>query len=140
VRSFAGGRTVRYDAPPDGWFAEENKRQLCFPMIESAAALADIDAILALPTVDGVFVGPSDLALSRGRDKYRFDAADQADLKTIAAAAKAADKPWIMPAWTAGERKLSAELGADWRVVADETGSIYTGLEAVLAAMKGQDT
>jgi 4-hydroxy-2-oxoheptanedioate aldolase len=140
TRSFAGGRTVRYDAPPDGWFAAENERQLCFPMIESAQALADIDAILGLDTVDGVFVGPSDLALSRGRDRYRFDAADQADLKVIAEAANAAGKAWIMPAWTAGERELSAELGAAWRVVADETGSIYTGLETVLAAMKGQDT
>jgi 4-hydroxy-2-oxoheptanedioate aldolase len=136
-RSFAGGRTVRYDAPPDGWFETENRRQLCFPMVETAQALADIDAILGLATVDGVFVGPSDLALSRGRDRYRFDAADQADLKIIAKAAKAAGKPWIMPAWTAGERKLSAELGAAWRVVADETGSIYAGLETVLAAMKG---
>ena len=139
-RSFAGGRTVRYDAPPDGWFAAENTRQLCFPMVESAAALADIDAILALPTVDGVFVGPSDLALSRGRDRYRFDAADQADLKVIAEAARAAGKPWIMPAWTPGERKLSAELGAAWRVVADDTGSIYVGLVAALTSIKGNGT
>jgi 4-hydroxy-2-oxoheptanedioate aldolase len=139
-RSFAGGRTVRYDAPPDGWFAAENERQLCFPMIESAAALADIDAILGLATVDGVFVGPSDLALSRGRDRYRFDAADQADLRAIAEAANAAGKTWIMPAWTAGEQELSAELGAQWRVVADETGSIYSGLASVLDAMKGHDT
>jgi hypothetical protein len=42
-----------------------------------------------------------------------------------------------MPAWTPGERKLSAELGAAWRVVADETGSIYMGLEAALTSIKG---
>ena len=135
TRSFAGGRTVAYDAPADGWFEAENRRQLCFPMIESAAALADIDAILALDTVDGVFVGPSDLALSCGRDRYRFSAEDRQDLKTIAGAAAAAGKPWIMPGWTAGERKLARTLGTAWMVIADETGSIHSGLAAALEAI-----
>ena len=138
TRSFAGGRTVAYDAPPDGWFEAENRRQLCFPMIESAAALADIDAILALDTVDGVFVGPSDLALSRGRDRYRFSAEDQEELETIAGAAAAAGKPWIMPGWTAGERILARTLGTAWMVVADETGSIHSGLAAALEAIAAE--
>ena len=135
TRSFAGGRTVAYDAPADGWFEAENRRQLCFPMIESAAALADIDAILALDTVDGVFVGPSDLALSCGRDRYRFSAEDRRDLETIAGAAAAAGKPWIMPGWTAGERILARKLGTAWMVIADETGSIHSGLAAALEAI-----
>ncbi len=137
-RSFAGGRTVAYDAPPDGWFEAENRRQHCYPMIESAAALADIEAILALDTVDGVFVGPSDLALSCGRDRYRFSAEDRGDLETIARAACAAAKPWIMPGWTAEERRLARTLGTAWMVVADETGSIHTGLSATLAAIDGE--
>ena len=134
-RSFAGGRTVAYDAPTDGWFEAENRRQLCFPMIESAAALADIDSILALDTVDGVFVGPSDLALSCGRDRYRFSAEDRRDLETIASAAAAAGKPWIMPGWTAEERILARKLGTAWMVIADETGSIHSGLAAALEAI-----
>jgi 4-hydroxy-2-oxoheptanedioate aldolase len=38
----------------------------CIPMIETAAALADIDAICATPGVDGVYAGPVDLAISLG--------------------------------------------------------------------------
>lgn len=37
---------------------------LCFLIIETAQALAELDEILALEGVDGVYVGPKDLALS----------------------------------------------------------------------------
>jgi 2-keto-3-deoxy-L-rhamnonate aldolase RhmA len=35
-------------------------------MIESAAAVADIDAILKTPGLDGIMVGPADLAVTMG--------------------------------------------------------------------------
>ncbi len=138
TRSFAGGRTVRYGAPPEGWYESENRRQHCYPMIESATALTDIEKILALETVDGVFVGPSDLALSHGRDGYRFDDVDRNDLARIAHVAKSCRKPWIMPGWTAAERQLSRELGVSWMVVADELGSMFSGLAATLAALEAE--
>ncbi|MGH6720239.1 MAG: aldolase/citrate lyase family protein, partial [Alphaproteobacteria bacterium] len=103
-RSFAGGRTVGYGAPGADYFQGENRRTQCLPMVETAAALADLAAILALPTVDGVFVGPSDLSLDRGRGAYRQTEADARDLTAIALAARAAHKPWVMPAWTSAER------------------------------------
>ncbi|MEX2647805.1 MAG: aldolase/citrate lyase family protein, partial [Alphaproteobacteria bacterium] len=95
-RSFAGGRTVGYDAPGEDFFDSEDKRTQCLPMIESAAALADVAAIASLATVDGLFVGPSDLSLARGRGKYRQTEADAADLAAIAAAARAAAPPWVL--------------------------------------------
>jgi len=39
----------------------------CVIMIETMAAVADLAAIVAVPGVDAVFVGPSDLSLSSGR-------------------------------------------------------------------------
>ena len=128
VRSFAGTRTAKYGGAPQSYFDGENIRTKCFPMIESKEALADVEKILALPTVDGVFPGTSDLSLSSGRGAYKNTDADKRDLKRIAAAAKAAGKPWIMPAWTRPERAFAQELGCDWMVVVDETGSLYTGL------------
>jgi 4-hydroxy-2-oxoheptanedioate aldolase len=135
-RSFAGGRTVAYDAPSDDFFDAENRRTRCQPMIESAAALADVSTILDLPTVDGVFVGPSDLSLSRGRGKYRQTPEDSHDLETVARAASDAGKPWIMPGWTRAERLAARRLGAAWMVVADETGAFLAGLSETLAACR----
>ena len=132
VRSFAGTRTAKYGGVSPDWYAAENARIKCFPMIESKEALADVEKILALPTVDGCFPGTSDLSLSSGRGAYRNTDEDKRDLKRIAAAAKAAGKPWIMPAWTRTERAFAQELGCAWMVVVDETGSLYTGLSQAL--------
>ena len=131
-RSFAGTRTAKYGGVTQSWYEAENARTKCFPMIESKEALADVEKILALPTVDGVFPGTSDLSLSSGRGAYKNTDEDKRDLKRIAAAAKAAGKPWIMPAWTRPERVFAQELGCDWMVVVDETGSLYTGLSQAL--------
>ncbi|GAB1364267.1 aldolase/citrate lyase family protein [Rhodobacter sp.] len=128
-RSFSGTRPARYDAVTQDYYERQNTETKCYPMVESAEALADIDAILALPTVDGVFVGPSDLSLSRGRGAYMKTTADFDDLRTIAAACAKAGKPWIMPAWSQVERDLATELGAAFMVTVDEYGAIWTGLE-----------
>jgi 4-hydroxy-2-oxoheptanedioate aldolase len=87
-RSFAGGRTARYGGFDDAWVTAQDAKTRVYPMIEDAGALYDIDAILALDTVDGVFVGPSDLSLRRERGAYSRNDADFADLRTIADAAR----------------------------------------------------
>ncbi len=127
-RSYAAGRIVRYSALKDGFFVGENKKVKCYPMVESSAALKDIEAILSLPTVDGLFVGPSDLALSRGRPTYCFNDDDRSDIAVIADAAKKYQKPWIMPAWTENERAFSRDYKADWMVVLSEQGVACDGL------------
>lgn len=127
-RSFAGGRIVSYGAMPADFAVTENRRVQCLPMIESAEALADVEAILALPTVDGVFLGPTDLALSRGRPTYSFGETDRQDLERVAHAAKASGKPWVMPAWTQAERRWARELQAQWSVVLDEHGVLCAGV------------
>jgi len=127
-RSFSGTRPARYNAVSPDYYERENTNTRCYPMVESAAALRDVEAILALPTVDGLFVGPSDLSLDSGRGAYRNTDEDKADLRRVAEAAKAAGKPWIMPAWTRTERTYATDLGASLLVVADEFGSIMSGL------------
>lgn len=41
-----------------------NQTVLTFAMVETAEALANLDEILSVPGLDGVFVGPGDLGLS----------------------------------------------------------------------------
>src|SRR4029453_9099441 len=55
VRSFSGTRPAKYVGGPQSYFEGENIRTKCFPMIESKEAVADVEKILALPTVDGCF-------------------------------------------------------------------------------------
>ncbi len=44
--------------------AAANDSVLCIPMIETAAAVAAIDDILAVPGIDAIYVGPADLSLT----------------------------------------------------------------------------
>ena len=43
-----------------------NEEVLCIPMIETREAMEGMDAILDVPGIDAVYVGPSDLAFSYG--------------------------------------------------------------------------
>jgi 4-hydroxy-2-oxoheptanedioate aldolase len=137
TRSYAGARTVRYKAPVDTYFEDENRLTRCFPMVESREALADIAAILALPSVDGIFLGPSDLSLSRGRGKYRFSGEDRGDALAVRDACAAAGKPWLMPAWRKDEQSFAREQGADVVIVVEQQAAMYIGLEqAFMSARK----
>lgn len=48
------------------YHAKANGEMLTFAMIETAAGLANVQAIVATPGLDGVYVGPSDLSLAIG--------------------------------------------------------------------------
>lgn len=114
-RSLAGGRAMDYRMQPDTWFEDTNKRTRCFAMIETAGALRDVVEIAALPTVDGLFPGPTDLSLRRERGMYKRTDADWVDLETIAKAAKSQGKSLVFPAWSAEDRKLALDdLGASF--------------------------
>jgi 4-hydroxy-2-oxoheptanedioate aldolase len=132
-RSFAGGRTTSYGGFDDAWVRRQDTGTRCLPMIEDAGALEQVAEILALPTVDGVFVGPSDLSLRRDRGAYRRVEGDFADLARIAGAAAAAGKPWVLPAWSGPEKSFALEYGADQIVVTMEFTALGEGLRSALA-------
>jgi 4-hydroxy-2-oxoheptanedioate aldolase len=138
LRSSSGGRNSGYRGTNDSYFSEQNARVKCWPMIETAEALADAAAIAKLPTVDGLFAGPTDLSLTRGRARYSFSAEDQTDLLGIVAAAKAAGKPWVMPAWTAPERAFSRQHAASLIVVGPQYGIIRAGFESLVRSMDAE--
>ena len=49
-----------------GYQTTANDEILCMPMIETQDAIDNLDAILDVPGIDAVYIGPSDLAFSRG--------------------------------------------------------------------------
>ena len=48
------------------WMNWCNREQLVIPMIEDVGALEDIDEIMAVEGVDGIFFGPADFSISAG--------------------------------------------------------------------------
>jgi 4-hydroxy-2-oxoheptanedioate aldolase len=49
-----------------GYQATANDEILCLPMIETRSAVEQLDAILDVPGIDGVYIGPSDLSWALG--------------------------------------------------------------------------
>jgi 4-hydroxy-2-oxoheptanedioate aldolase len=64
ARSFGPARGLLYGGPDYVEHADDTI--LTWAMVESAAALSSLEEILSVPGLDGVYVGPNDLALSLG--------------------------------------------------------------------------
>lgn len=131
-RGYGGGRTVHYLEIPDRFVEAENRRVQCYAMIETAEAIAEIDAIAGLPTVDGLFVGPHDLALARGRGPYLADGRDHDDFACIAAAAQSSGKPWAITLGSKLDREFCSSLGAEFLIITDDVTALRRGLAGII--------
>lgn len=133
TRGMGYSRTQNYEGVDDSFVGDENKRTQCYAMIETPTALADAERIAALDTVDGLFAGPSDLALTRGRGQNRWGDQDIADIRRIAEAARDHGKLFAttgaeLPAASA----FGCEVGASFMTAGADDAAIYAGLEQVL--------
>lgn len=64
LRSFGPARGLLYGG--GDYLAHANAEILVLAMIETAEGLANLDAIVATPGLDGIYIGPNDLALALG--------------------------------------------------------------------------
>lgn len=111
-------RACRY--PPDGFrsmgptrarmLGGEWRQPICVVMIETVEAVNKADEILAVPGVDAVFVGPSDLAVSAGLDSS-YEGRHPEHRRMIEAVAKAARAHGVVAGIMCG----SAEVAMQWQ-------------------------
>ena len=93
TRSFGPTRAL-FSAGAD-YAREANDEILCLAMIETAEAMENLEDIVSTPGIDGVYIGPSDLALGIGNGRLapHFDREEEemvTAIKKILAAAHAA--------------------------------------------------
>jgi len=84
----------------------------CLVMAESAGAVADLDATLAVDGVDGIYVGPRDLSLSLGCAYSPDDPELDRALRRVWAACAAAGKPVGVHATDGAVARRFAEAGS----------------------------
>jgi 2-keto-3-deoxy-L-rhamnonate aldolase RhmA len=138
TRGVGSGRAFGYGiyhAVAAGFHERTNAATRCHVMIETAGALEDVEAIAALPSVDGLFVGPSDLSLARGRGPFRFTSEDESDFARVAEACRAHGKDLGFPAPTAKAVAFARAQGADYVTVSDDLTALRLGLAKGLAAL-----
>ena len=116
TRGVAGQvRAARWGGAADYW-RRADATVCLLVQIESRAGLEHAAAIAAVDGVDGVFIGPADLAASLG-ELGRFDGPALADaMARIGQAVRAAGKP--LGTLTPDEAVAKAQLAAGYRFVA----------------------
>ncbi len=60
-------RAARFGASSPEYFAKANSNTVVIVSVETAEAVRNLDDILAVPGIDGIFIGPMDLAVSLGQ-------------------------------------------------------------------------
>ncbi|KQO75290.1 HpcH/HpaI aldolase/citrate lyase family protein [Rhizobium sp. Leaf262] len=104
---------------------------------ETRAAIADLDNILAVDGIDGVFIGPADLAADMGYlgriDEPEVQETIEAAIRKIVAAGKAAG----ILTFNETYNKRYLELGASFVAVGADVTEFSTALRALSARYKG---
>lgn len=137
ARSWGPVRAMQLSDIADGdtYLHSANADTLTFAMIETRAAVDALEDILAVPGIDAIFIGPSDLsiALSDGALVDPMNPDNQAMAAHILSRARAAGKYVGIFAITGEQAKLYRALGYDF--VALGTDGIYlrAGAKALLA-------
>jgi 4-hydroxy-2-oxoheptanedioate aldolase len=101
-------------------------------MVESAEALADLDATLAVDGVDGVYVGPNDLSRALGCKLDPDDPVLGPALERIWAACAAAGKPVGVHAADGAMARRYRDAGCTLLTVTADVAGIARDLAAQL--------
>lgn len=125
-----------YEAVESDFYGTANRRTKCHIMIETVGALQDAEAIAGVPAVDGLFIGPSDLSLARGRGAFRFTVEDENDFRTVARACRQNGKTLGLPAPNAKALALALSEGAEYVTISDDLTALRQGLERALAMFR----
>lgn len=136
IRSFGPSRGLLYGGPD--YVEHADSTVLSWAMIESATALDNLEGILATPGLDGVYVGPNDLALSLGErpaQARRSERVHDALVRVVAAARDAGRYAGIFCAQPGMAREM-VELGYHLVTPGNDVGIIRQAAAERIAAVR----
>lgn len=117
----------------DGYLGNANDHVSLFVQIESADAVANAAEIAAVDGIDGIFVGPADLAASLGVLGQQTHPDVLSAVQTTFDAVRAAGKPVGVNAFALDAAASYIENGAAFVAVAADVSMLARGSEALAA-------
>lgn len=134
-RSVGVGRSHRYGANFRVYVDTANDNTTLIVQIEHIQAVENIEAILEVPGIDGVLVGPFDLSASMGKPGYTDDPEVQAAIQRVLDACQQRGRPaGIFTADAAGARQALAQ-GFTLIACASDTLLLTGALSGLLGQM-----
>jgi 4-hydroxy-2-oxoheptanedioate aldolase len=122
------------------YFYNANDEVLCIPMIETKEALDNLDAILDVPGVDGIYVGPTDLGISLGILPPVMDREEPEILRIYERLVRAcADRGLAIGIHcaTGAYIKRMHEMGFTFGTMGTDVTNMVHGARTQMAALKG---
>ena len=131
-------RSNRYGSVAD-YFKIVNDNIAVMVQIESRAGVNAAAGIAAVDGVDGLFIGPSDLAAAFGHLGNAKHPEVQEAMAGVFAAAKAAGKPMGTLAPVEADARRYIEMGATFVAVGSDLGVLRMGTQALIDKFRGPD-
>lgn len=137
VRGVSGSsRAAGYGLIPD-YFTKVQNEICVIVQIETAEALANIEAIAAVEGVDAVFIGPADLAAGMGHLGNAQHPEVQAAIDDGFRRLKAIGKPAGYLTNNEAEAKRRMAQGIEFIGIGNDTAIVTRGARSLLTAVKG---
>jgi 4-hydroxy-2-oxoheptanedioate aldolase len=137
VRGVAtASRASRYGRIP-GYLQKANSEICVLVQAETRVALNELEAIAGVPGVDGVFIGPADLAASLGHVGNPQHADVQAALKDAVTRLKKVGKPAGILTGNEEEARRYIDWGYLFVAVGADVGLLSKNAEALAKRFKG---
>jgi 4-hydroxy-2-oxoheptanedioate aldolase len=127
------GRTVAID-----YLREANEQTLTLAMIETPAALKNVEAIAATPGIDALFVGPYDLSTALSAGKAQDVEAPEVEraIDKICVAAREAGKVSGIYCADAARALAMAKRGFKFITIGSDLGVLRKGAAEMVKALK----
>lgn len=136
MRGYGPNRATGFWTNVVEYNARANEDILLICQIELASAVAEIEEICQISGIDGLFIGPTDLAQSMGHLADPAHADVQAAIDRIIDTCNRHGKCWGIPAATIDEYQRYVERLAVLVLLGSDTGMIKAGAAALAAGAR----
>lgn len=129
-RGVGPGRATRYGRDIGAYLAQANQTLVLGIQIETAEAVAHIEAIVAVPGLDLIFVGPGDLGVSLAARGQPGAEALEAAIRRVVAVARVAGLAVGIYVGDAAEMARWRAAGVTTFILGSDTGALIGALAA----------
>lgn len=113
-----------------------NRDVMLICQIELASAVKDVDKICSIPGIDGIWIGPTDLAQSMGHLGNHNHPDIQAAIKLVIDTANKHKMPWGIPTASAVDFNKYASMGGTILTAGSDTSMLRNALNGILKEIK----
>lgn len=135
-RGFAPTRASRYFQDVESYAKRANDEIALIVQIETPEAVENIDEILAVPGIDGIFIGPSDLASFLNYPANIAHPEVKAVVDRLIDRACAQSMPYGLPSWSPEECLHYVERGARLMMVGSDLNFLATAARKRLSSTR----